>query len=114
MTATERPSDAAMAQAVREQQDRGYYTGACDCIIARAREIDALRMNTHAADCHLWGVKHHECAVREIERLRTLDAAPAYPVVSAECWRRAIEEFTHKLMPAWIEQRARELAREGK
>lgn len=81
MTMAERPSDRAIAEAVHEQQERGYYTGACDCILTRAGEIDALRINTHAADCYLWGVKHHECAVREIERLRTLDAAPSEPVV---------------------------------
>lgn len=49
---------------------------------------------------------------------RTLDAAPADPVVSAECWRRAVLEgcAIKSFLPSaeWFEQRARELAREGK
>jgi hypothetical protein len=55
---------------------------------------------------------------------RTLDAAPADPVVSPKYWHRAFDELTdrewhfeHPIFDdewAAIEQRARELAREGK
>lgn len=64
------PSDAAIAQAIREQRQRGYYTGAIDCINERAREIDALRIATHADDCHSWGPRHYECAARKIAELQ--------------------------------------------
>lgn len=61
---------------------------------------------------------------RVVQRARTLDAAPSEP--SAECWRRAIveicapgqyEDHVERVMTAaqrHIEQRAREIAREGK
>lgn len=45
---------------------------------------------------------------------RTLDAAPADPVVSAECWRRAIADIFGGDMPETVEKHATELAREGK
>ena len=47
-----------------------------------------------------------------ISRARTLDAAPADPVVSAECWRRAIADIFGGDMIATVELHAIELAKE--
>jgi hypothetical protein len=86
MTATARPSDSAIA--------RAFWKAVEDRPIANA-------------------------VLERIVRLaRTLDAAPADPVVSGECWRRAVLEgcAIKSFLPSaeWFEQRAIELAREGK
>ncbi len=98
---SERPSDRAIAQAfVIESECRG-------------RNFDDVRAGLF--------VEH------VLSRARTLDAAPSDPPInpsatdskliepSAECWRRAsAETFAGPEWPDVIEQRAREIAREGK
>jgi hypothetical protein len=98
MTATERPSDRAIAQA--------FWT------FTPFGESDVA-------------------GPQIVELARTLDAAPADPVVSAECWRSALARAVHicdqeaaewdsdavvtdKNYAATCASRIRELAREGK
>lgn len=51
-------------------------------------------------------------------RIEEIEAEQAAQEPSAECWRKAVEEsfLVRQFRPslAWIEQRARELAQEGK
>ena len=97
MTATERPSD-------RELLDE-----AIDLLCGCAPLAWTLDVNLEHAK------EYEKRIVAFIDRARTLDAAPAEPVVSAECWRRAIAEtFDGWEWPPVVEQRAVALAREWK
>lgn len=113
MTATERPSDIELADRLDQLAD------------AITKGFDAARseftMRIPAEPKRDADLVLSEAAMRL--RARTLDAAPADPVVSAECWRRAVDEIFFELCvddplsnAGWemVEQRALELAREGK
>jgi hypothetical protein len=124
MTATERPSDSALAPIERDEDfDRSYIP------LPGGWEIQTKGKGSTFRLCDPSG---HRLAIPEqpylfdtLERMardihaahtRTLDAAPADPVVSAECWRMAVLEgcAIKSFLPSaeWFEQRARELAKE--
>jgi hypothetical protein len=54
-----------------------------------------------------------ECAAIIAKNFDKLFDAPADPVVSAECWRRAIADIFGGDMTETVEKHAIELAREG-
>lgn len=70
----------------RELEDRR-------AILSALRERDARdRIGTHADGCWIWGSRHYECAVREIERLSALRGeqdkpAEGEPVACPACCR---------------------------
>lgn len=123
MTATERPSDLLPCSSCGNDvnDDEGCY---------QSGGFGLASTPTWAVVCGNPSCNGETCATSRAEaiaawnrRARTLDAAPADHVVSAECWRRAIEEWLANQLPdvadvKWersaIENRARELAREGK
>jgi hypothetical protein len=131
MTATERPSDLLP----------------CPFCGGTARPTAHLECSWFAPACKACGVRGPTVRIErgsdpqklrelmsEADRLwntRTLDAAPADPVVSAECWRSALARAVHicdqeaaewdsdavvtdKNYAATCASRIRELAREGK
>jgi hypothetical protein len=106
MTATERPSDLL--------PPRWYMVNNFGAATLCVDQKDAMKI-ARASD-RLFPRDAPHVAV-QLAPARTIDAAPADPVVSAGCWRRAIAEAAMEPMndAEWspIEQRAIELAKEN-
>lgn len=86
---------AATPPGVLEQQFMNHNTPLNECGHWARREIERLRqclkwqqdreatIGTHGPQCFMWGHRHYECALREIEQLRQqLDGPPEFhPIV---------------------------------